>query len=190
MVVHQDTSKKGHHSTLLKSSESPHWALFDDHKVQWIQEQQVLVQEATILIYTRPTPKTTNETVTVLVDEQGGGGSPQETNQKWNNHPGCVNEQMSTVTSGGSTIDKQDTRVPERMDDDISSEVSVTLEIINDENSPDSGSNSRGNTGEEAGPKVTSPNMDSQEGMDDDVSTAILWNPERDLQIREDAKQA
>jgi hypothetical protein len=53
-VVHQGDSKKGHYITFLKPAGGPHWALLDDDTVKWVQEKEVLGQEATILVYTRP----------------------------------------------------------------------------------------------------------------------------------------
>ena len=45
VVVHQGNSKKGHYITFLKPAEGPHWALFDDHEVQWVQEKRVREKE-------------------------------------------------------------------------------------------------------------------------------------------------
>ena len=42
VVVHQGNSKKGHYITFLKPAGGPHWALFDDDTVQWVQEKRVL----------------------------------------------------------------------------------------------------------------------------------------------------
>ena len=42
VVVHQGNSKKGHYITFLKPAGDPHWALFDDDTVQWVQEKRVL----------------------------------------------------------------------------------------------------------------------------------------------------
>ena len=65
VVVHQGDSKKGHYITFIKPAGGPHWALFDDDSVKWVQEQEVLDQEATILVYTRPDGVVETETIII-----------------------------------------------------------------------------------------------------------------------------
>ena len=95
VVVHQGNSEKGHYITFLKPAEDPHWALFDDHKVQWVQEPGVLAQEGTILVYTHPNYIVENETIIIPDDEQEEGSSPLEMGETRNNHSG-----QATVTTG------------------------------------------------------------------------------------------
>ena len=103
VVVHQGNSKKGHYITFLKPTEGPHWALFDDHSVQGVQETRVLAQEATILVYTRPDCMSEDETITID-DGQEEGSSPLEMGEESNNHSG-----QATSTTGGRTPERQDT---------------------------------------------------------------------------------
>jgi hypothetical protein len=67
--VHQGNSEEGHYITFLKPAGGPHWVLFDDHNVQWVQEERVLTQEATILVYTRPDGNAENRTIIIPDDE-------------------------------------------------------------------------------------------------------------------------
>jgi hypothetical protein len=69
VVVHQGDSKKGHYITFLKPAGGPHWALFDDDTVKWVQEKEVLGQEATILVYTRPDGVV--ETEAIIIPDDG-----------------------------------------------------------------------------------------------------------------------
>ena len=125
VVVHQGNSTKGHYITFLKPAEGPHWALFDDHNVQWVQEKEVLAQEATILVYTRPDCMVEDETITILDDEQEEGSSPLEMGKERNIHAGRVKEQTPTPTAGGSTLERQDTR--ELVDDTLQPPASGNL---------------------------------------------------------------
>jgi len=70
VVVHQGDSKKGHYIAFIRPSGGPHWALFDDENVKWVQEKEVLAQEATILVYTRPDGVVGTETIIIPDDEQ------------------------------------------------------------------------------------------------------------------------
>jgi hypothetical protein len=79
VVVHQGDSKKGHYITYIKPSGGPHWALFDDDNVKWVQEGKVLDQEASILVYTRPDGMTEIETI-IIPDDTQDDRSPGETN--------------------------------------------------------------------------------------------------------------
>ena len=76
VVVHQGNSKKGHYITFLKPAGDPHWALFDDDTVQWVQEKRVLDQEATILVYTRPDCRVEDGTIIIPDDGQEDGRPP------------------------------------------------------------------------------------------------------------------
>ena len=62
---------RGHYVASLKPAAGPHWALFDDHEVQWVPEKSVLPQETTILIYTLPDRERKEEVITILDDDQG-----------------------------------------------------------------------------------------------------------------------
>ncbi len=50
----------------------PHWALLDDDTVKWVQEKEVLGQEATILVYTRPDGVRDTEAIIIPDDGQEG----------------------------------------------------------------------------------------------------------------------
>jgi hypothetical protein len=73
VVVHQGNSEKGHYITFVKPAEDPHWALFDDHQVQWVQEVGVFPQEATILVYTHPAYIVENETIIICTRRRARG---------------------------------------------------------------------------------------------------------------------
>jgi hypothetical protein len=107
VIVHQGNATKGHYITFLKPSGDPHWALFDDDTVQWVQEKGVLDQEATILVYTRPDCMVENETITIPDDGQEDGSPPLERGETRINHPGSA-----TTTTGGNTLEKQGRREP------------------------------------------------------------------------------
>jgi hypothetical protein len=70
VVVHQGDSKKGHYITFLKPAGGPHWALLNDDTVKWVQEKEVLGQEATILVYTRPDGVVETEAIIIPDDGQ------------------------------------------------------------------------------------------------------------------------
>ncbi len=109
MVVHRGNSKKGHYIIFLKPGGGPHWALFDDDTVQWVQEKGVLDQEATILVNTRQDGRcmVENETITIPDDGQVDGSPPLEIGESRINHSGSA-----TTTTGGGTLEKQGTREP------------------------------------------------------------------------------
>jgi hypothetical protein len=121
VVVHRGDSKKGHYITFLKPAGGPHWALFDDDTVQWVQEKEVLSQEATILVYTRPDGTVESETITIPDDGQ------EDTN-----HLEMGDSGSATVTTGSNTRGKT-VRDPDLEEDPG-----------DDEESPDSGSNEHG----------------------------------------------
>jgi hypothetical protein len=59
MVVHTGSSvNKGHYVVYIQPANSRNWALFDDQIVSWVQEEEVLHQRATLLIYSRQPPPT------------------------------------------------------------------------------------------------------------------------------------
>ncbi len=93
--VHQGNSEKGHCITFLKPAGGPHWALFDDHNVQWVQEERVLTQEATILVYARPDDIAENRTIIIPDNEREERSSPLEMGTVRNSHSG-----QATVTIG------------------------------------------------------------------------------------------
>jgi hypothetical protein len=106
VVVHQGDSKKGHYITFIRPSGGPHWALFDDDIVKWVQEKEVLDQEATILVYTRPDGVVGTETIIIPDDEQevrsprGMDSSGSETPTTGNNTLGqAVRESADTQQS-------------------------------------------------------------------------------------------
>jgi hypothetical protein len=49
---------KGHYVVYIQSANSRNWSLFDDQTVRWVQEEEVLHQEAALLIYSRQSPPT------------------------------------------------------------------------------------------------------------------------------------
>jgi hypothetical protein len=95
VVVHRGDSKKGHYITFLKPAGGPHWALFDDDIVKWVQEKEVLDQEATILVYTRPDD--TVETETIIIPDDG---------QKDRSHREMGDSGSVTPTTGNNTLGK------------------------------------------------------------------------------------
>ena len=57
VVVHKGGSvDKGHYVVYIQPSEGKSWALFDDHTVKWVKEEEVLLQEASLLIYSHIPP--------------------------------------------------------------------------------------------------------------------------------------
>ena len=59
VVVHKGSSVgKGHYVVYIQPSHGKSWALFDDQTVKWVQEEEVLAQEASLLIYARQPPPT------------------------------------------------------------------------------------------------------------------------------------
>jgi hypothetical protein len=95
VVVHQDDSKKGHYNTFLKPAGGPHWALFDDDIVKWVQEKEVMEQEATILVYTRPDGVVETETI-IIPDDGQEDSRPREVDDS-----GSI-----TPTTGDNTLGK------------------------------------------------------------------------------------
>ncbi len=59
VVVHKGSSvNKGHCVVYIQPVNSRNWALFDDQTVSWVQEEEVLHQGASLLIYSRQPPPT------------------------------------------------------------------------------------------------------------------------------------
>jgi hypothetical protein len=57
VVTHKGGSvDKGHYVTYIQSSYGKSWTLFEDQTVKWVKEEEVLCQEAFLLIYFRTTP--------------------------------------------------------------------------------------------------------------------------------------
>jgi hypothetical protein len=46
---------KGHCIVYFQPPGGQSWALFDDHIVKWVKEEEILLQEASLLIYSRTT---------------------------------------------------------------------------------------------------------------------------------------
>jgi hypothetical protein len=95
VVVHRGDSRKGHYFTFLKPAGVPHWALFDDDIVRWVQEKEVLDQEATILVYTRP--DSVVETETIIIQDDG---------QEDRSPRGMGDSVSVTATTGNNTLGK------------------------------------------------------------------------------------
>jgi hypothetical protein len=97
-----------HHIIFLKPAGGPHWALLDDDTVQWVQEEGVLDQEATILVYTRPDYMVENENITIPDDGQEDGSPSLERGDTRINHSGSA---TTTTACGGrcrsATLTKQ-----------------------------------------------------------------------------------
>jgi len=58
------------------------YALFDDHKVKWVPEQEILSQEASILIYSRTIARqgqVTDQPITTMEDPPDTPRSAQRT---------------------------------------------------------------------------------------------------------------
>ena len=104
VVVHRGDSKKGHYITFLKPAGGPHWALFDDDIVKWVQEKEVLDQEATILVYTRPDGVVETETI-IIPDDGQEDRSPREMGD-----PGLVTTTTGNNTPGKAARESADTR--------------------------------------------------------------------------------
>jgi hypothetical protein len=104
VVVHKGSSvDKGHYVAYIQPANGKSWALFDDQTVKWVQEEEVLRQEASLLIYSRQPPPTlfgerkTNQLTTDRIDppnashQQQGRDSietvPPGNKEKHPNHP-------------------------------------------------------------------------------------------------------
>ncbi len=116
VVVHLVDSKKGHYITYLKPAGGPHWALFDDNIVKWVQEKEVLDQEATILVYTRPDSVVETEPITIPDDgqedrgprEMGDSGSVTATTG--NNIPGKAVRESADTRQSSAPSNRLETR--------------------------------------------------------------------------------
>jgi hypothetical protein len=108
LVVHQGDSKKGHYITFLKPAGGPHWALLDDDTAKWVQEKEVLDQEATILVYTRPDDGQEDRShremddsgsivATIIIPDDG---------QEGRNHREMDDAGSVTATTGNNTLGK------------------------------------------------------------------------------------
>jgi hypothetical protein len=103
VVAHQGTPNKGHYIALLKPKGGPHWAKFDDAAVKWVQEAEVMDQEASMLVYIRPNHIMKDDIITAPdADVQEDGDPPPDRGMTQNNHSGST-----TATSRG---DRQDHR--------------------------------------------------------------------------------
>jgi hypothetical protein len=112
--------KKGHYITFLKQAGGPHWALLDDDTVKWVQEKEVLGQEATILVYTRPDGVVETEAIIIPDDgqedrshrEMDDSGSVAATivipddGQEGRSHRELDDAGSVTATTGNNTLGK------------------------------------------------------------------------------------